>query len=1283
MSLGLELPVCVMGFLFVLSGPSASGAAPSYISDRAVSISRGLGYPALSDVSFSSRWYRSPSATEVHDTFAEAPLFFTTRLDWVYDRGNAGRIVNRANEAGWYYSGAINPGVFDTNGGRTRTIGRDLTITGNFVGDGIGDFWSEEFFQVVRAYLVDMIQNGADAVQVDDPGGSYDQLLNGESAGYGLASDAHFRQWIYSNSTPEERTLWGLPASFTDTYRNWVLAQGGESALPAGLRDRFKAHMLEGLLRFYNRCRAEATALNGGTPVPFSCNIGSNFSWGEGNYNSWVDYAMPESRIDNISARIIRDSLRSGESKGKGLLISPPRYDAPAPGPDYVDLTRKSIASTYALGGVMMVPWDVWQNYPDSFRYYGTPAEFADLYGFIRSIPTYFDGYEEVFSLGEETEVSASFELTDAPIWFAGGSGRILGSVRAKPGQRDQPVMIHLVEWGTPQGFDLILDPAQFFDGAAVTATLYTPTTYNATTHQAAIASGNLSSLHQIKTLTPSIRSDGRYVITIPPLNPWGVVYVQRNAFSKVAVPPMATAQLRQDFRSFTPGNLFIDPAGATNETVTGASANPSTGYRWGAYNGVGGDTDGDSVRLWNVGPTNNGVASPVLWFRNTGSATGNNMRGSYAYTVTTSQVNLSSGGMLKLGITESWDGYMGGGNNGSGLPGRAGEVRNTVLRLLIRNGSGKWYASGYFAPNLYETPTRFTGQNEVEYVRDISRESWYEVTNPGTMNALTNNDESPITISGTAAVNPDLSSINGMGIYVWNLFDASGALEISRIGIEPFTVYTGQTMSQDFRSFTSGNLSIDPAGVKNETVTVASANPSTGYRWGAYNGAGGDTDGDSVWLSNVGPANNGVASPVLWFRNTGSATGRNMRGSYAYTVTTNHANLSSGGTLKLGITELWDGWMQNGSNGSGLPGEAGEVRNTVLRLLIRNSYGKWYASGYFAPNSRESNLGLNEANSMFTGQNEVEYIRDISRESWYEVTNSGTMNALTNNDESPITISGTAAVNPDLSGINGMGIYVWNLYDNPNGTLEISRIRIESAAAPLPIVTAPASSNVTGTSATLRGDVTSDGGLAISERGVVLAATTISSDPYLGGAGVTKVATTGAIGAFTVPMTGLTAGTNYSFKAYVTNSVGTSYTSVGSFTTLLTRAENWRQTYFPGSTQTTGPGADIAIPLGDGVSNLIKFATGMDPTRPGRMPGMVGTNSNNLTFTYTPSTDAVADGVTFTVEYSDTLNAGGWKSDIVNQGNIGSGGNPVTATVAKGSSGRRFLRLKITSSPR
>lgn len=123
-----------------------------------------------------------------------------------------------------------------------------------------------------------------------------------------------------------------------------------------------------------------------------------------------------------------------------------------------------------------------------------------------------------------------------------------------------------------------------------------------------------------------------------------------------------------------------------------------------------------------------------------------------------------------------------------------------------------------------------------------------------------------------------------------------------------------------------------------------------------------------------------------------------------------------------------------------------------------------------------------------------------------------------------------------------------------------------------------------------------------------------------------------------------------------------------------------WRQTYFPGSTATTGPGANNATPQNDGVSNLLKFATGMNPTQPGTMPGVVVKTGGTLNFTYTPSAAAVADGFTFTVQYSDTLAAGSWASDIVNQGSIGAGGSPVTATVPAGSSGHRYLRLLITA---
>lgn len=249
--------------------------------------------------------------------------------------------------------------------------------------------------------------------------------------------------------------------------------------------------------------------------------------------------------------------------------------------------------------------------------------------------------------------------------------------------------------------------------------------------------------------------------------------------------------------------------------------------------------------------------------------------------------------------------------------------------------------------------------------------------------------------------------------------------------------------LSQDFRTMTeTRQIDSNGTGTTNENRTLASANPK-GYRWGGYV-VGGATDSLRVW--NVGPG----TSNVLFFRQDASLAGvPAFRGSYAYTITSDSVNLSSGATLKLGITDIWSGWMGDGSNGSGLPGEAGEVRNTVLRLLVRDaSSGTWYASGMFAPNSAESNLGLNEAGTLTTGENEVEYIRNLSGESWYQVTNSGTMNAFIDGDESPIVISGTVASSPNLSNIDGMGLYIFNLFDGSGRNLEISRIELIPEAA-------------------------------------------------------------------------------------------------------------------------------------------------------------------------------------------------------------------------------------------
>ncbi len=99
------------------------------------------------------------------------------------------------------------------------------------------------------------------------------------------------------------------------------------------------------------------------------------------------------------------------------------------------------------------------------------------------------------------------------------------------------------------------------------------------------------------------------------------------------------------------------------------------------------------------------------------------------------------------------------------------------------------------------------------------------------------------------------------------------------------------------------------------------------------------------------------------------------------------------------------------------------------------------------------------------------------------------------------------------------------------------------------PTVTSPTSASVTASTATLGGNVTSDGGSAVTARGVVYAPTATNTNPQIGGTGVAGATTSGTTGVFVVSATGLTAGTAYTYAAYATNAVGTSYSSTDTFT--------------------------------------------------------------------------------------------------------------------------------------
>lgn len=133
---------------------------------------------------------------------------------------------------------------------------------------------------------------------------------------------------------------------------------------------------------------------------------------------------------------------------------------------------------------------------------------------------------------------------------------------------------------------------------------------------------------------------------------------------------------------------------------------------------------------------------------------------------------------------------------------------------------------------------------------------------------------------------------------------------------------------------------------------------------------------------------------------------------------------------------------------------------------------------------------------------------------------------------------------------------------------------------------------------------------------------------------------------------------------------------------TPYTAQESWRLQYF-GTVQDTGTAADFVDANNDGEVNLIEFATGQNPYTNRRVSTPLVRNGASLEFTYSRSNAALADGLTFTVEWSDTLAAGSWSSaGVVEQIQNDNGtAQTVKATVSSGA-GKRFLRLKVAGTP-
>lgn len=156
------------------------------------------------------------------------------------------------------------------------------------------------------------------------------------------------------------------------------------------------------------------------------------------------------------------------------------------------------------------------------------------------------------------------------------------------------------------------------------------------------------------------------------------------------------------------------------------------------------------------------------------------------------------------------------------------------------------------------------------------------------------------------------------------------------------------------------------------------------------------------------------------------------------------------------------------------------------------------------------------------------------------------------------------------------------------------------------------------------------------------------------------------------LPVTGLP--TTYYFRAIATNGGGT---TIGAAPTDAT-FQAWRVSKFgadAGNPLIAGP---LASPAGDGVSNLLKYAFGLDPlvAVTGGMPVM-GLSGGSLSLTYTKV--LAATDLLYTVEWSSDLSA--WSplgiTEQVLSGNTAT--QRIFATVPAAPVTARFLRLHVT----
>jgi len=484
------------------------------------------GAPPASGICMRSLRPRPINANDPHDTLAAIRGFHVTRLEWTY--GDDKAFIQKVHDLGVEYGGAVAAGSY--SGSKSPW---DWNVTGSEA-QRLAPTWMRKWARPnpwgcannpefraghVRAALA-AVRAGADLLHRDEPG------QNEHATNWGGCFCRYcmkgFRSWLADNADPDELKKLGITDLSKFDYGDYCR---GKKAPTGDAFRRWKTDMLRTSFRefqidssaAFNRWWRQELNRQAGRPIAVSCNNGAR-RWTP--IELAFDYCIGELRRSHATPAHLHDVMQTARSHGRTQSVTMPLDGSDEPeSPGWVALTRRTIATMYALGGHVEMPWDTYLPTPDGRRYFGRPENYADLTAFIRGIAPHLDGHSEAFAGGcgvvdERWQRQPPIRLSDAEGVFV--------TVRGRPGDETAPLVMHLVDWrDTPAPLSVAVDRSAFFGAATRAARLLEPVhPVDREAHAAAFDSGDYAGL----VTETELPIDAAGHLQLPTLQPWGVV---------------------------------------------------------------------------------------------------------------------------------------------------------------------------------------------------------------------------------------------------------------------------------------------------------------------------------------------------------------------------------------------------------------------------------------------------------------------------------------------------------------------------------------------------------------------------------------------------------------------------------------------------------------------------------------------------------------------------------------------------------------------------------------